>query len=715
MNATRIRAEEIAAEQEFVDAVYRRLSVVRADAEAVFAEGMERGRHRHRAGLVERDAMTYHAARRMRTLDAEYEGLVFGRLDLTDGTVRRIGRLGLRSEALSTMLVDWRAPAAAAFYQATAEAPMEVIRRRVIRCAGPTVQDVDDELLGRSAPGDLRMVGEGALMAALTRARDTTMRDIVATIQREQDEAIRAPQRGVTEIFGGPGTGKTAVALHRAAYLLYADRERYTSTGVLLVGPSDVFVSYISHVLPSLGEETVELRTVGGLLDGVVASHRDAPEVAAVKGSSRMAEVLHRLVRQAPPGVPAELRVVHSGEVLRLDAGELDQARLTALAPGQPPNSTRVHAAEALIDALYERALRYADDRYHPDRAQLFEDMLDRREFRQFLLAWWPFTEPAQVLAWLADAGTAARVGDGILTPDEVRLLSQSYAHLSAPGASGDDAAATRWSVGDVALLDEIRELLGDPPTPKRPPPPDPDEPRELSTWADRQARIEVRRPPHYGDYGLVVLDEAQDLSPMQWRMLRRRGRYADWTIVGDPAQSSWPDVSEATRARDEALHGKTRRRYHLPINYRNSAEIFAVAAGVVDRDVLVDSLPRAVRVTGIAPVLRTVAAGELPAAVRRATAELRDAVSGTVGVVCAMPAVAEVESWLAEVPAGTTVLGSLDAKGLEFDGVLVVEPAQILSEATTGRRGLYVALSRATHRLTVLDTDPSWRPQPAT
>lgn len=710
-DAASLRSQEIAAEQRFVNRAYERLAEVRANVAAVHAEGMARGRYRHRAGLVERDAMVFHAARRLRAIDGEYEGLVFARLDYADGTTRYIGRLGIRDADLTTMLVDWRAPAAAPFYQATAAAPMGLTRRRVIRCAGSTVQDIDDELLAPDVPGTMRVVGEGALMAALTRARGTTMRDIVPTIQREQDEAIRAPARGVVEITGGPGTGKTAVALHRAAFLLYRDRDRYGPAGVLIVGPSETFISYISHVLPSLGEDQLDLCTFGDLLHGVRATRREPARVEALKGALRMCEVMRRLAHEPPPGAPAQLRITYAGEVLRLGPEDLARVRQAVLATGVAPNTTRMPAAEALIDALYGRALRYADERFRPTRAAMYADLLDRDDFLRFLYAWWPFAAPTTRLAWLADRQLAARVGAGVLTPEEVDLLAESYARTPADPTSPH--ADDRWSVADVALLDELRHVAGEPPARTVAAATDPDQVPELRTWAERTAREVPPRPPNYDGYGLVIVDEAQDVTPMQWRMLGRRGRYADWTIVGDPAQRSWPDPDEASHARAEALRARRpHRRFHLGINYRNSTEIFALAASVlVDQGP--DALPRAVRATGIQPRIMTVTPDDLPAAVVSSARQVRAEVAGTVGVICPTNRTLAFRELLADACPDARVLSSWEAKGLEFDAVVVVEPAEIIAESDGGRRQLYVALSRATHRQHVVGTDPSWRAVP--
>ena len=287
-------------------------------------------------GLYERDVFAFQAARRLAVLAAEQEGLVFGRLDRTDGEVRYVGRIGVRDADYEPLVIDWRAPAAEPFYRATPSDPMEVIRRRVLHCRGDRVVGIEDDLLdGDNADHELVVIGEGALLAALTRARDHTMRDIVATIQAEQDEAIRAPYQGFTMISGGPGTGKTVVALHRAAYLLYSNRRRFESGGVLVVGPSRVFMTYIARVLPSLGEDSVTLRPIGAVASDVVrvsGDRVDDPQTAAIKGGLRMVKILRRLVHEPLPEVPLELRITVAGNVLVLTAGTLARIRSRVLA-----------------------------------------------------------------------------------------------------------------------------------------------------------------------------------------------------------------------------------------------------------------------------------------------------------------------------------------------------------------------------------------------
>jgi DNA helicase IV len=693
-----VREAEIATEQQHIDRVYVRVAELRKEAQTLRDRGLELGHGAAREAifeqatmLFERDAAVLHASRLLRVLDAEHEGLVFGRLDLARSPSHDsppqapqndeplyIGRLGIRDESFDNLVTDWRAPAAAAFYRATARRPMGVLRRRVIRCFGQCVVDVDDDVLATGPlPPDITVVGQGALMAALGRARGDTMRDIVATIQAEQDEVIRAPADRVTELIGGPGTGKTVVALHRIAYLLYDNRRRMAG-GVLVVGPSQAFMSYIARVLPSVGEDSAELRSLGELFDGVTASRLDSASVAAIKGSPRMIGVLRRLVRQVPPGGPDELRMVYRGEVLRIGADELAKVRRNVHTRGGQTNRIRIRAAEALLEELWKQAARYADDRFRPNRDDLITEIGERIEFHRFLVAWWPMVTPAEVLHWLADRDRLAVAAHGRLSAEEISLLSASFAE---PG----------FSVADVALLDELRVLLGQPRRPRR-------------------ATVHTEPEPQYYDgYSHIVLDEAQDLSPMQWRMIGRRGPAATWTVVGDPVQSSWPDPQEAAAAKDRVLGPAERRStFILRTNYRNSTEIFTLAAKVLGGLVPDAELPIAVRSTGIQPSCSIV--DDVPAATALAARELLDAVDGTVGVISAMDRVDAVRRWLFDHER-LRVVGSLHAKGMEYDGVVVVEPGELLAESPMGRRALYVALTRATQRLSVISSTPSWLP----
>jgi hypothetical protein len=700
--ATITRESEIALEQRHVDRVYARVATLRAEAERFQREGHRLARARTPGSLVERDAMVYHAARRIRALDAQYEGLVFGRLDLADGEVRHIGRLGLRDVDGDPLVVDWRAPASAAFYQATPEDPMGVVRRRVIRCSGPTVLDVEDDLLDVEADtGAITVVGDGALLATLARARGDRMRDIVATIQKEQDQAIRSPAGGVTLIEGGPGTGKTAVALHRAAHLLYRDRRRFEGGGVLLVGPSPVFMSYVERVLPSLGEETAELRSLGGLLDGVNADRLDPPALSALKGSPRMRRFLQRAIRQAPPQPPTELRIVYGGEVLRVGEPALVNVRRELHERIQHPNAAGPEVRRALVVALWAVRPEGVSWATRPFASEIY----DRDEFERFARAWWPVLAPMEVLSWLRDSERVRDAGRDWLSSSQSEQLAASWAGWP------DEP-----SIADVALLDELRFLLGEKPRPSRRRTRDRglddagDEIRELSTVAERHfpSRERVARPDNYDGYAHVLVDEAQDLSPMQWRMVGRRGQQASWTIVGDATQSAWPNPAEATRARDEALGRKQIRRFHLGTNYRNSAEIFEFAARRIRVAVPDADLPVAVRHTGVKPRQRRVP--DLAVALPQTVTNLLKEVEGTVGIITPTGRYEE----LADLLKGSTVddgrvqvLDGMRVKGMEYDAVIVVAPEEIAAESVAGARVLYVALTRATQRLVTLTERP--------
>ncbi|HET6561805.1 MAG TPA: UvrD-helicase domain-containing protein [Marmoricola sp.] len=711
---TDVTAQEIAHEQAFVDVVYRQLETSTRNAEALAREGHGRARLGHEGGLVERDAMVFQAAKRIATLNAAHEGLVFGRLDLKDPTEapRYIGRIGLRDAHHDTLLIDWRAPAAAVFYQATPTEPQGVVRRRVLRCAGRTVVGVEDDLLDAEAGAELPVVGEGALMAQLSRARDRSMHSIVATIQAEQDRAIRAPSRGVVEISGGPGTGKTVVALHRAAYLLYTDRARYERGGVLVVGPSGVFMRYIERVLPSLGETAVALRSLGEVVDGVRATRHDPPAVADVKGAARMAELMRRTARQAVPGAPREFRVFFRDDVLVLSSRELARIRRGLLSQGKRNKQTH-RVAGALVDALW-RQVR-GDRALERGREDFVDTMLGDDKFLTFVHDWWPPLDATEVLRWLRDPSFLARVGDGVLSAEDLRILSEGWAE--------------EFSIEDVALIDELRYELGDAPD-RVEEEPDPlahlvdENMPELTTITERQfTGPRTANRTEDDSYAHVLVDEAQDLTPMQWRMVGRRGRTATWTVVGDPAQSSWPHPEEAAAARDEALYGlprgqdrnqwspghRPRHPFHLGTNYRNSAEIYRYAAAYAERVGLAADLPDAVRTTGAEPVEAVVE--RLEEGVRSATRDLLSTVDGTVGVVVPVARREEVAGWLASedetagalvggASARAVVLTGLDTKGLEFDGIVVVEPEEIERESGTGRATLYVVLTRATQRL---------------
>ncbi|MFI0811369.1 HelD family protein [Streptomyces echinatus] len=750
-----VRDREISVEQEHLDRVYRRLEEKIHEAEFLMHDAAKRGQVGTPGALAERDAQVFRAGVHLNRLNNEFEDFLFGRIDLlpgkdgrkgpdgaytavepAEGAVRddntadiaetlHIGRIGVLDADYSPLVIDWRAPAAAPFYRATPVDPGRVVRRRVIRSKGRRVLGVEDDLMrpeltafrdGRALP----VIGDGALMAALGQARSHTMRDIVSSIQAEQDLVIRAPAASVTYVEGGPGTGKTAVALHRAAYLLYQDRRRYAG-GILIVSPTPLLVAYTEGVLPSLGEEgQVAIRAIGSLVDGAEAGLYDSPAVARAKGSYRMLKVLRKAARgalelgaAAPAGQlalgedggqpvlggpPSRLRVVAFGRRLELEANELERIRRTALGGTAPVNLLRPRARRLLLDALWAKsggASRHTDPELAAElRSSFDEDVMSEDAFIGFLDAWWPELTPRGVLAAMSDEKRLGRWARRILNPGEVRKVARS---LRRDG----------HSVHDIAMLDELQAVLGAPARPRKKRELDPLDqltgleelmPVREESQRERAERLAQERT----EYAHVIVDEAQDLTPMQWRMVGRRGRHATWTVVGDPAQSSWSDPDEAAEARDEALGTRPRRRFQLTVNYRNPAEIAELAAKVLALAMPGSEAPSAVRSTGVQPRFAVVS-GSLEATARAEAERLLGLVDGTVGVVVAMNRREEARRWLAGLGDRVVALGSLEAKGLEYDATVVVSPAEIADESPAGLRVLYVALTRATQQLTVV------------
>ncbi|WP_405736324.1 AAA family ATPase [Streptomyces sp. NBC_00028] len=749
-----VRDREISVEQDHLDRVYRRLEEKIHEAEFLMDDAAKRGQVGTPGALAERDAQVFRAGVHLNRLNNEFEDFLFGRIDLllgrdgkkgpdgaytavepAEGAVRaddtadiaetlHIGRIGVLDSDYAPLVIDWRAPAAAPFYRSTPVDPGRVVRRRVIRSKGRRVLGVEDDLMRPELTAfldghELPVIGDGALMAALGQARSHTMRDIVASIQAEQDLVIRAPAASVTYIEGGPGTGKTAVALHRAAYLLYQDRRRY-SGGILIVSPTPLLVAYTEGVLPSLGEEgQVAIRAIGSLVDGAEATLYDSPATARAKGSYRMLKVLRKAARGAletrpaggqlalgeddadtarPAGTPTRLRVVAFGRRLELESADLDRIRHNALGGTAPVNLLRPRARKLLLDALWAQsgaAGRHTDPELAAElRSSFDEDVSSEDSFIDFLGAWWPELTPKGVLAAMADERRLGRWARRVLNPGEVRRVARS---LRRDG----------HSVHDIAMLDELQAILGTPARPRKKRELDPLDqlsgleelmPVREETQRERAERLAQERT----EYAHVIVDEAQDLTPMQWRMVGRRGRHATWTVVGDPAQSSWSDPDEAAEARDEALGTRPRRRFELTVNYRNPSEIADLAAKVLALAMPGSTSPRAVRSTGVEPRF-TVVAESLAATVRAEAARLLDLVDGTVGVVVAMQRREEAARWLTGLGDRVVALGSLEAKGLEYDATIVVSPAEIADESPAGLRVLYVALTRATQQLTIV------------
>ena len=730
--------DEVRLEQAYITRLYDRLDHLRAqtttDLGGVRRQGVSGLTHQ---GRSERDARAHQLEDRLAQLEGVEEGLCFGRIDRTDGVELYVGRIGMSSREYDRLLVDWRAPAARPFYAATPKSPEGVVRRRHIRTRMRRVLGVEDDLLDldEMADGDRRhLAGEGALLAALGAGRTGHMRDIVATIQAEQDAVIRSDLAGVLVVDGGPGTGKTAVALHRAAYLLYEHRERLASRGVLVVGPGEVFLRYIERVLPSLGETGVVLSTVGRLYPGVRAETVEPDEVAAIKGDARMAVVLAEAVRSSQELPRQPVAIPYGRVVLTVDRDAVSQWRSRARRTRRAHNRARAVFLREMLDALATQAAA-AIGRGVLDaeaRSDLIDELREHEPVLSALDDWWPVLRPQDVLTSLYADRFALRRASHRLTESERRRLER-------PPGNG-------WTEADVPLLDELAELLGtivaaDPALVAQ----RVEEAMDEGYAADMLAELDLSVPVDAGlvaaryrgtptrrstadrasedrawTYGHVVVDEAQELSPMAWRMLARRAPGRSMTVVGDLAQASGPSSIRSWGEVLDPYAGDRWRSVELTVNYRTPAEIMSVAAEVLRVADPMAQAPQGIRSVGEDPVAHRVAAAELPSVVARVVRREVDAYdgAGTVGVVVPAAGLAAVAAAVAsDMPGASTsgavtldspavVLTARTAKGLEFDTVVVVEPGGIVAERSRGQHDLYVALTRATRRLVVVHAE---------
>ncbi|ACQ80678.1 ATP-dependent DNA helicase [Beutenbergia cavernae DSM 12333] len=718
---------EQAREQLVVDRVYSRLDELRDRTRAQLARVRREGPSGTHQNRSERDSFATLYSDRIAQLDAVEDQLVFGRLDLRDEQSRYIGRIGLSDDEHTPVLTDWRAPAARPFYQATAADPGDVVRRRHLQTRARQVVAVEDDVLDADALDDearAGLAGEGALLAALGAHRTGRMSDIVATIQAEQDAVIRSPLDGVLVVQGGPGTGKTAVALHRAAYLLYAHRDRLTRSGVLLLGPSDVFLGYISKVLPALGETGVVSTTIADLVPGIRASAREGEVAARLKGDAAMARVIARAVRarQRVPDAPREVRV--GSRTLVVHPHDVEAAQARARRSHAPHNTARVTFVRAMLQTL---ARQYAEqigaDLAGDELAEVVEDIRSARDVRVALnLAWMPLT-------------ATGLVRDLWSRPD--RLAE------AAPRLSAAEREALRrspdapWTEADVPLIDEAAELLGASTEAER-------AERDRRAEAERAREDEVAyaretiRSTGVGGgmvtaemladrfvetgpslttaeraaadrewtYGHVVVDEAQELSAMAWRAILRRCPSRSMTIVGDVAQTSsaagarsWPDVL------DPVLRGQWRLA-ELTVNYRTPASIMAAAVAVarahdpsaaVAEPTSARDLPDALGVGPTGADLAEVVAAESVA-------------GGTTAVIAPESALSAVRERLGlaarlDLEHDVVVVDPVTSKGLEFDVVVLVDAAAM------SRGDCYVAMTRATRRLRLVGALPEGLP----
>jgi DNA helicase IV len=746
-----MRNDDIRTEQAYLATLYGRLDQLRDQADrrlrAILLEagGTPQGRS-------QREATRSHYAEQLAQMNSVENGLCFGRLDFSADNPRYVGRIGLFAEDRDRdpLLIDWRAPAARPFYLATAVSPEGVIRRRHLRTKGRELIGIDDEVLDLEAGGGggrEDVTGEAALLSALTAGRTGRMRDIVETIQAEQDEVIRAGLAGVLVVQGGPGTGKTAVALHRAAYLLFTHRAQLTRQGVLILGPNATFLRYISQVLPSLAETGVLLATLGDMFPGVRARAEEPNATAALKGRLDMLEVLPAAVADWQTVPETYVEVDHDGYPLQIDRAVCEDARAAARRTGRPHNIARATFVTEVIHALsLQIAERIGADPLGGENLLEEADLAEtRRELREdedvqaALFEMWPLLTPRRVL----------------------RELLSSRERLESAGAEEPDLLLrdreAEWTPADVPLLDELAELLGEDDTLRR---------RaveaqrrqaveyaegvleivagsrsldfedveeeilsatdvvDASAFAERYEEIDTRTAAERAAadrtwvFGHVIVDEAQELSPMAWRLLMRRTPSRSMTVVGDVAQTS---ELAGTTTWDRVFEPYVAQRWRLAeltVNYRTPAEVMTVAADVLAAVDPSLQPPRSVRSGGVEPWAVRVApaelAGSLIEAVRREVAEVED---GRLGILVPDGREAELGRALTAVLPEAAVGEQPDllnqivlmtvrqAKGLEFDAVIVVQPDEIIAESPRGLSDLYVAVTRATRRLSVLHT----------
>ncbi|WJH25843.1 HelD family protein [Pseudarthrobacter defluvii] len=731
---------ELAHEREYVAGLYARLEELREEKRRQLAQVRRAGAVGTMQNVSERDAFAALYEDRLAQLDAVDDRLVFGRLDLDSGEAQYIGRIGLTTEDLQRLMVDWRAPEAGHFYQATAFDRQGVRRRRHLILQGRDVKAIEDDVLDASMLTDAdTLQGEGALLAALNSKRTGRMSDIVSTIQSEQDRIIRSSISGAVVVQGGPGTGKTAVALHRAAYLLYTHRDRLKSAGVLLVGPSSSFMKYIERVLPSLGETGVVMASLGRLMPGINAVPETNADVAAIKGRLDMAAIVANAVSNRMR-VPPQNRILEvDGRKLTLTPRQVRRARERARATGKPYNEARVTFVKILLRELTEQMTELVEAGNignNADRSYLAEDVRTARDVRIALnLCWMPMT-PEKLISDLFSKPEILEFCTPNLTPAERALLQRP--------------AGAPWTESDVPLLDEAAELLGelDPAAGRGLAQQEHDRARDLANAKQtlvnmeaagvdplmsaeelaeqnreqeaRQTAAERATSDRTWAFGHIVVDEAQELSPMQWRLLVRRCPLKSFTIVGDIAQTSSVAGANSWQGALAPMFGDRWQLEELTVNYRTPSQIAEAAVRMANAAGLVVSAPKAVREGRWEPIIDEVSAGAVVDRLVEVLPEELEALDGGLLAVIAdgdlLPQATSalravygrrIGSGAGSYEQDIVVISPREAKGLEFDGVVVLEPSVMLNHEHGKVGDLYVAMTRATQRLRLIAAQP--------
>ena len=755
---------EIKEEQEFLDRALDALDHMRSEARSL-RDSAAVATMRGAGDLVERDVVMGTALQRLDQLAIGDQSLFFGRIDYLDrddrpGDTYHVGRLAVSDVELNPLVVDWRAPVAEAFYRATGVESLGLARRRHVAIRGRDVLGVEDEFFANEfgelqlpdgaerdateeglVDGGLALGGPGALLAALGRARTGRMADIVATIQGEQDQIIRHPLPGVLLVQGGPGTGKTAVALHRAAYLLFTHRATLERQGVLVVGPNPLFLNYIENVLPSLGESGVTLSTISGLVTNVEVRGRDDEDVDQLKGDVRMAALLSRALRtrQRPLRLEVSIPVGRAIIVVRPE----DTVDIVDRARRRPGNHNQRRSAVGR-ELAARLAARYHDRfvRDNVDEGGALNELADQiratYEYKQMLQRIWPRLSGQDLLHDLFGAPALLRAaGKGLFSEQELASLERPRSAT---------LEEIHWTKADAALIDEARILLG----PRK-------RPRSLIKPVDTGVLDGVDLDSFSGDiraaalreaqrltpsvtseldeaefvtYGHIVVDEAQDLSPMELRVLKRRDLTGSMTIVGDMGQATTASSSASWNSVLEVLEPRrSPTRVDLTVSYRTPEEVLDFAAATLRAAAVDLEPPRPVRRAGYLPIVEVVDPTEFATSLVATVQREIDAVTpGRCAVIVTASRVEEVVRILNTrgiiaidprdqdskgLGADLVVLGAESANGLEFDATIVVEPSEIVRRGASagekvtprGLRTLYVAMTRPTRRLAILAT----------
>jgi DNA helicase IV len=757
---------EVTEEQAFLDRALAALDHMRDEARSL-RDSAAVANMRGAGDLVERDVVMGTALNRLDQLAIGDQPLFFGRIDYAPDETGQadsyhVGRLAVSDEQLNALVVDWRAPVAEAFYRATGVESLGLSRRRHVAIRGHQVLGVEDEYFAdangdlllpedevRAATeeglveGGLALGGPGALLAALGRARTGRMGDIVATIQGEQDRIIRSPLAGVLLVQGGPGTGKTAVALHRAAYLLFTFRATLERQGVLVVGPNPLFLNYIENVLPSLGESGVTLSTISGLVTNVEIRGRDVEEVDQLKGDVRMVTLLERALRTRQRPLRDDVRIPVGRAIVVLKARytqeAVDRARRRPGNHNQRRSAVGRELANRLAQEYYQRFVKEGIDEVAGVN-ELADLIRSRTEFKEALQRIWPRLSGQELLHDLFGAPALLRAaGKDLLSENELELLARKRSAT---------LEEIEWTKADAALIDEARILLG---PVRRPRPPVKIGDSGILDGIDLDAyqgdvraaalREAQRNAPaqsteldeaEFVTYGHIVVDEAQDLSPMELRVLKRRDLTGSMTIVGDMGQAttasssaSWNSVLEALEPRRPPT------RVDLTVSYRTPEEVLNFAAPTLLAATPGLEPPRPVRRAGFMPIVEVVSQDDFAATLVNATRREVEAVApGRVAVIVTGRRVDEIVAILTTngvdavdprdsdskgLAADLVVLSAEGANGLEFDATIVVEPGQIASRGSAdsstttprGLRTLYVAMTRPTRRLAIVASGP--------